>query len=145
MTIPLWVLLAYAVWTLLLLLGGIEAYRVFLIVTRRARPSDFPGGVIEGPPFYARAMRAHLNCVENLPVYSALALIAAVASIDTPWMDRLAIAVLIGRIGQSLTHLLFPVTDRTTTFRFAFFLVQIVAMLAMAILIARGAMAGTYP
>jgi uncharacterized MAPEG superfamily protein len=136
MTTPLWVLLCFAVWTLLVLLAGVGVQRWSRILSRKAQLTDFPGGVAEGPPFYCRAMRAHANCVENLPVYAAIAVTAAIAGMDTPRLDQLAVAILVARICQSLTHLLFPITNVAVAVRFTFFFVQVLAMLWMAVIIA---------
>jgi uncharacterized membrane protein YecN with MAPEG domain len=135
MTIPLWVLLIYAVWTIVVLLAGVGVHRWSLILSRKAELTDFPAHTPEGPPFYRRAMRAHANCVENLPVYAALALIAAVVDLDTWWLDRSAVAVILGRLGQTLTHMAFTETNITVAIRFAFFFVQLAAMFVMAAII----------
>lgn len=142
MTTPLWVLLAFAVWTLLVLIAGVGFYRTRRILTGKAEPVDFPGGVVEGTGFYARATRAHANCLETLPVYASLALIAAVLRIDTQGLDVAAIILLIGRICQSLIHMSLPITNLTVRVRGLFFLAQVIAMLWMAVIIARAAGGG---
>ena len=139
MTIPLWVLLAFAVWTVLVLLSGIGVHRWSRILSRKAELADFPGGVAEGTPAYCRATRAHANCVENLPIYAALALTAAVAGIDTPHLDQLAVTILIARVCQSLVHMILPETNITVGIRFSFFAVQLVAFLWMAVIITTAA------
>jgi len=136
MTVPLWVLLAFAVWTLLVLLAGVGVHRWGRILSRKAELTDFPGGVAQGAPFYCRAMRAHANCVENLPVFAAIAIVAAIAGIDTPRLDQLAIVFLVARVGQTLTHMLFPETNLTIGIRFSFFAAQVFVMLWMAAIIA---------
>jgi uncharacterized MAPEG superfamily protein len=141
MPIPLWVLLIYAVWTVLVLLAGVGVHRWSRILSRTADLTDFPADKPEGPPFYRRAMRAHANCLENLPIYAAFALIAAVIGLDTPWLDQLALTVLAGRIGQTLIHMALAETNVTVAIRFVFFFVQLAAMLGMAIIIARTALA----
>jgi hypothetical protein len=50
--------------------------------------------------------------------------------------DQLAVAVLVARIGQSLTHMAFPETNVSVGIRFTFFAVQLFAMLWMAVLVA---------
>ena len=139
MAIPLWVLLAFAVWTVLVLLSGIGVHRWSRILSRKAELADFPGGAAEGTPAYCRATRAHANCVENLPIYAALALTAAVAGIDTPHLDQLAVTILIARVCQSLVHMILPETNITVGIRFSFFAVQLVAFLWMAVIIATAA------
>jgi uncharacterized MAPEG superfamily protein len=136
MTTPLWVLLAFAMWTLLVLLAGVGVHRWSRILSGRSELTDFPGGVVEGPPLYRRVTRAHANCVENLPVYAAIALTAAIAGVDTPRLDQLAVVFLIARICQTLTHTLFAESNVTVGIRFGFFAIQVAAMMWMAAIIA---------
>ncbi len=136
MTIPLWVLLGFAVWTVLVLVSGVAMHRWRLLLSKQAEFADFAGGPVEGTDFYARATRAHANCLESLPIYGALALTAAVAGIDTPRLDLLAIAILIARICQSVLHMALPINNTTVPIRGLLFTVQIFAFLWMAATIA---------
>jgi uncharacterized MAPEG superfamily protein len=145
MTTPLWVLLAFAVWTVLVLLAGVGVHRWSRILSRKAELTDFPGGVAEGVPAYRRAVRAHANCVENLPVYGAVAVVAALAGIDRPSLDLLAIVFLAARIGQTLTHMLFREANTTVGIRFGFFAIQVLAVLWMAAIVAFAAWSATSP
>jgi uncharacterized MAPEG superfamily protein len=52
-----------------------------------------------------RLTRAHLNCVENLPVVAAVILAAAVAG-RADVTDSLAMPLLFARLGQSTVHLI---------------------------------------
>ena len=72
MTIPVWVLLLFAGWTLATLLATVGVYRWSRILTGRAALSEFRADEQHGSDWYRRAMRAHANCVENLPVYAAI-------------------------------------------------------------------------
>lgn len=132
MTTPLWVLLALAVWTLAVLMVGVGIRRWSLILTGRAQLTDFPADMPHGTPAYRRAMRAHANCVENLPVYGAIALTISAAGADSFALDALALTVLGARIVQSLVHTLFAETNATVFVRFSFFFAQVIAMLWMA-------------
>ncbi|MEQ1865309.1 MAG: MAPEG family protein [Micropepsaceae bacterium] len=132
MTVPLWVLLAFAVWTIAVLMTGIGIRRWALILSGRAQMTDFPADVPHGSTAYRRAVRAHANCVENLPVYGAVALCTFAAQATSPLLDTLALAFIAARICQSLIHMLFPETNLTVLVRFTFFLTQLVAMLWMA-------------
>lgn len=135
MTIPLWVLLAFAVWTLLVLLGTVGVYRWSRILTRRAQITDFPPTDAQGAGWYQRAMRAHANCLENLPVYGAIAIVAWIAKVDTPTMDMLAIVLIAARVIQTIIHVSLSPTNTVTAMRFAAFITQIICMLWMATLI----------
>ena len=90
---------------------------------------DWPRGARAA---WARAMRAHANCVENLPVYGAIALTAFAAHVTGTTMDALAQVFMGARIGQTLVHVILVETNATIFARFSFFLMQVVAMLWMA-------------
>lgn len=132
MTTPLWVLLGFAVWTLVVLMVGIGVRRWSLILTGRAQLTDFPADAPHGSTAYRRAVRAHLNCVENLPVYGAIAVTAFAAQVTTPIMDTLAITFMAARVSQTLVHVSVIETNVTVLVRFIFFLIQIIAMFWMA-------------
>ncbi|XSG81267.1 MAG: MAPEG family protein [Methyloligella sp. ZOD6] len=134
MTTPLAVLVLYALWTVFVLLAGVATARTKRVMNGE-KFSDFPGGVAEGPPYHQRAMRAHLNCVENLPVYAAVAITAAIAGVTGPVISGLAIAVLIARIAQSSLHLSFEQTEPVVRVRGSLFGIQIFAIVWMAIIV----------
>ena len=60
-------LLGFAAWTLLLLSATVGVYRWSRILTGRAGAGAFQADNIQGEEWYKRAMRAHANCMENLP------------------------------------------------------------------------------
>ena len=136
MTLPLLMVLAFAGWTLLVLLIGIGVRRWLLIFAGKASLTSFPADTPHGSQAYRRAMRAHANCVENLPVFAAIVFVAALAHITPAHMDALAVAVMVARVGQSSVHMALPETNATIAVRFGFFLAQVVAMSTMAFLIA---------
>jgi uncharacterized MAPEG superfamily protein len=132
MTIPQWALLGFAVWTLLVLFGTAGVYRWSRILTGRVRISEWQPDPPQGSGWYQRAMRAHMNCVENLPVFGAIVLCATAVGSDSRLLDWLAGAVLVARICQTTVHLAFTPSDVAASVRFAFLLVQAICMLAMA-------------
>ena len=135
MTTPLAALLGFAVWTLAVLMFTVGVHRWSLILTGRAGIHQFPADAPAGPDWYRRAVRAHANCVENLPVFASIVGVATVAGVRGAALDALALAVLGARIGQTVTQVAFPQTGRVVSVRFSFFAVQLVAMLAMAAII----------
>ena len=135
MTLPLWMLLAFTGWTLLVLLAGIGVRRWSLIIAGKAELVSFPGDTPHGSPAYRRAVRAHANCLENLPVFGAIVLTAGLANLTPPNMGVLAVITVTARIFQTSIHMLFPETNLTVAFRFSFFLLQVLAMISMCILI----------
>jgi uncharacterized MAPEG superfamily protein len=101
--------------------------------------TSFPGDTAHGSPAYRRATRAHANCIENLSVFAAIVLIAAVAHFDPPRMGALAVAVLAARMAQTSIHMLLPETNASIAVRFTCYMIQFAAMTAMAISLAAGA------
>jgi uncharacterized MAPEG superfamily protein len=136
MTIPQWALLGFAVWTLLVLFGTVGVYRWSRILTGQVRISEWQADLPQGSDWYQRAMRAHMNCVENLPVFAAIVLCATATGADSRLLDLLAVAILVARICQTMVHLALAPSDLAASVRFAFFFVQAICMLAMAAAIA---------
>ena len=131
MTTPLWALLGFAAWTLVLLLGTVGVYRWSRILTRRTAIRDFCADRVQGDDWYRRSMRAHANCVENLPVFGAIVLALHVAGVSGPAVHGLSVAVLLARIAQSLVHVCFVQTNAIASVRFTFFLVQLICFFAL--------------
>jgi uncharacterized MAPEG superfamily protein len=131
MTTALWTVIAFAAWTLFVLTFGVGTRRFYLILSRQADLTSFPADTPHGTAADRRIMRAHANCVENLPVYAAIVLPAEMPGLVPPAMDALALTVITCRIVQSCIHMLMPETNSTVAARFIFFSVQIVAMIWM--------------
>jgi uncharacterized MAPEG superfamily protein len=123
MTTPLWCLSGFVAWTVTLL-SGIGIARVAAVVRGEKQANEFPSGVPHGGDGYWRLNRAHLNCVENLPLFAAVVLVATVAGVKAPLLDTLARVYLGARIGQSLAHVSSGGVLAVNV-RFTFFLVQV--------------------
>jgi uncharacterized MAPEG superfamily protein len=101
---PIQALLGFAAWTLLLI-AGVFLYRGMRFLTgtpinhwpRSNKPAD-------DAPFVKRLEDAHANCLENLPVFAVIVLVAAALG-RLADIQALAPWVLYARIGQSLAHL----------------------------------------
>ena len=132
MTIPLLALLGFALWTLLILLATIGPYRWIRILTGRTPASHWTADPNAGSGYYPRAMRAHMNCIENLPVFGAIVYAIDRVGLQSPLLNTLALVVLGARIIQSSVHIALVQTDNVIFVRFGFYLAQIVAMIAMA-------------
>jgi len=137
MNIPLLSLLGFTLWTIVLLLATVGVYRWRRILARRVAISRFIAGDDLGDEWYGRAMRAHANCLENLPLFAVLVFAALALGVEGRWFDGLAMLVLGARIVHSLIHLCFVQTDRVVLVRFLFFVMQLLAFLAMAIVLIR--------
>jgi uncharacterized MAPEG superfamily protein len=137
MTVPVWMLLAFATWTVVLLLGTVGVYRWSRILTGSVPISEFRADRVEGEDWYKRAMRAHANCVENLPVFGAVVLALQAGGVRGPMVSWLCIGVVAARVVQSLVHVSFVQTNAVVSVRFAFFVVQLVAFLSLSAIIVR--------
>lgn len=129
MAVPVWALLVFATWTVVLLLTTVGIYRWSRILTGRVPIKDFRADQVEGQEWYKRSMRAHANCIENLPVFGAIVFALTAAGIHGPAVNYLCAIVPVARVGQSLTHVCFPQTNLASSIRFSLFLVQIICFL----------------
>jgi uncharacterized MAPEG superfamily protein len=127
MTVPVWMLLGFAAWTLLLLLATVGVYRWSRILTGRVPIRAFRADQVEGDDWYKRAMRAHANCVENLPVFGGIVLALYAGSVASSTVDTLAVVILAARIAQSMVHVCFVQTNTLAFVRFLLFFAQIVS------------------
>jgi uncharacterized MAPEG superfamily protein len=143
MTIPVWMLLGFAAWTVVLLLSTIGVYRWTRILTGRVPMRDFRADNVEGDDWYKRSMRAHANCVENLPVFGAIVFALYVSGVGGPTVNVLSTTVLVARVFQSLVHVSLPQANAVVAVRFAFFLVQLVSFAILVVMIVRQAGSGS--
>jgi uncharacterized MAPEG superfamily protein len=139
MTIPIWMLLGFAAWTVLLLSGTVGVYRWTRILRGRATLSSFRADQVEGEDWYRRSMRAHANCIENLPVFGAIVLALYVGAVRGPVIDVLSVLVLASRILQSLVHVSHVQTDAFVAVRFSFLSVQLLSFVTLIMLVIRHA------
>lgn len=136
MTTPLWALLGFALWTLLVLASTVGLYRWTGLLTGRDNFQTFGEYRIEGADWYKRGMRAHANCVENLPVFGALVLVGAFAGVDATVLDVLALVVIGVRVPHTIVHVAFQQTNVVVGFRSLLFHTQWFAMVGMALVTA---------
>ena len=87
-----------------------------------AQPRGFTPDNAGLSPFMQRLARAHANCVESLPVFGGLLLVAIVTD-RTSVTDSFAYLLLGSRIFQSLVHLA-SLSPTAVTVRFTAFAVQ---------------------
>lgn len=115
-------LTAFIAWTLLLL-ALMEVMRTQLVLRGRVAANGFTPDNANLSPFMQRLARAHANCVESLPAFGGLLLIAVAAG-GTSITDPLAWWLLGARVFQSLVHLV-SVSSLAVTVRFSAFAVQL--------------------
>ncbi|MHC8327533.1 MAPEG family protein [Pseudomonas sp. LB1P83] len=136
MTTPMWMLLGFATWTLLLLMATVGVYRWVRILFSNVPIASFRSDQPEGEDWYRRGTRAHANCVENLPVFGAIVWVISALGVDGPAVSYLSTIVLIARVCQSLVHVCHVQTDAFVAVRFTFFSVQLVCFLALIVMAA---------
>lgn len=116
------VLAGFIAWTLALLVL-MELLRTGLVFMGQAAPNEFRPDNANLSPFMQRLARAHANCVESLPVFGGLLLVALVTT-QTGITDTLAYALLAARILQSSVHLA-SLSAAAVTGRFCLFAIQL--------------------
>lgn len=121
MTPTLAALTGFVAWSLLLLVL-MEVIRSMLVITKVVPANGFQPDNSNLSPFMQRLARAHANCVEGLPIFGGLMLIAVIAGKST-LTDSLAFVFLGARVVQSLIHLI-SVSPAAVTLRFCAFAVQ---------------------
>lgn len=136
----LWSLLGFWTWTLLTVVVGIGVPRLHAIFVGKVQPSALRADVKHGSERFQRTQRAHMNCVENLPVFAALVLTARSAGLDDSTFEVLALIVLPARIAQTLVHIASG-RNRAVLARFSFFLIQLVCVFGMTVIVAAHALA----
>lgn len=131
MAIPVWVLLLFALWTLLTLAFSVGVYRMGKIFRGRSAFDAYRFPDVDQNERHRRALRAHMNCVENLPVYGALVIVMIYTGVFAPILDVLAIVLMVFRVLHTFVHVGFPQRGTITVVRFSFFAVQLVCMFWM--------------
>ena len=114
-------LTGFIAWALLLLVL-MEVIRTQLVLRGKVPANGFTPDNSGLSPFMQRLARAHANCIEGLPIFGGL-LLVAVATGRTAITDQLACVFLAARVFQSLVHLA-STSATAVTIRFAAFAVQ---------------------
>ena len=114
-------LTAFIAWALLLLVL-MEVIRSQLVLSGKVVANGFTPDNAGLSPFMQRLARAHANCVESLPVFGGLLLVAIVTE-RTAITDPLAYVFLASRVFQSLVHLA-STSPMAVKVRFTAFAVQ---------------------
>ena len=76
-------------------------------------------------------MRAHRNCIENLPIFVARVVALMATCLQSRSIDALSVTLLVARIGQTPVLIAAPPTTASAALRFALFFVQIDCMMSM--------------
>jgi uncharacterized MAPEG superfamily protein len=108
-------------WALFLLVL-MEAIRLYLVMTGKVAADGVTPDNAGLSPFMQRLARAHINCIEGIPIFGGLLAIAMMTS-RTGITDPLAFWFLGARIVQSVIHLV-STNSTAVSLRFAAFAVQ---------------------
>lgn len=108
-------------WTFALLLL-MEISRAKLVLTKQVAANGFDPNNSNLSEFMQRLARAHANCIEGLPVFGGILLIALLLQQNSV-TDGTALLFLLARISQSLIHLC-STSATAVTLRFTAFAVQ---------------------
>ena len=114
-------LTSFIAWTLALLVL-MEAVRSKMVLAKEITANGFTPDNTGLSPFMRRLARAHANCLEGLPIFGGLMLVALTTG-RSPITDPLAFVLLAARVAQSSIHL-FSVSSTAVTLRFCAFAVQ---------------------
>jgi uncharacterized MAPEG superfamily protein len=131
LTVPLLCLLASVAWIIALVVALTIARLRYLRSGGSVR--DF--GIPDDRRLIWRLFRAHVNAVENLPLFATVVLVAAVAGRGGPALDALAVVYLSGRLGHSLSHVA-PGAGLRFNVRFGFFVVQVACLVGFLVILA---------
>lgn len=112
----------FIAWTLFLLVL-MEVIRSKMVLMKEIAANGFQPDNGNLSPFMQRLARAHANCLEGLPIFGGLMLVAVVAG-KSGVTDPLAFWLLGGRIVQSVIHLA-SLSATAVTLRFCAFAVQL--------------------
>jgi uncharacterized MAPEG superfamily protein len=132
---PIQALVLFALWAILLVLL-IGASRVAQVLSGKRKPTDFPAGTPHGSDMYWRINRAHLNTLENLPIFAAVVLSALAVGVKDPLFAQLATVVIGARVLQSLIHIASG-SVMAVNLRFAAYAAQLVCMVWMGVMVLR--------
>lgn len=124
MITPTWIALtAFITWALALLVF-MESIRSWLVLSKQVPANGFTPDNANLSPFLQRLARAHANCIEGIPIFGGLMLVALISE-RSALTDPLALVFLAARVFQSLVHLISTSPAAVTT-RFVAFAVQMV-------------------
>lgn len=103
MSAPITALMGYVFWAVILALAVVGTRAVKVLGGHPV--TEFPAGVPHGSDAYWRLNRAHLNTLENLPMFAAVVLAGVVSGESSDLFATLARVCVFARVGQSLVHL----------------------------------------
>jgi len=99
-------LIYFAAWTLMLV-TIVVLYRTSLVFTGKTVANSWTRGAATAtdPAWVTRFQHAHLNALENLPIFAAIVIAASVMS-KLEVVDKVGAYVLFARLAQTIVHLI---------------------------------------
>jgi uncharacterized MAPEG superfamily protein len=107
------------------LFGAVLLYLVTLAPTKGLAPREFDNANPRDPKFFEhpvrkRALGAHINGIETFPFFAAAVLLAEFRNAPQGWVDGLALAFLVTRVGFVAAYVGNKPTLRTVLWSAAF-------------------------
>ncbi|MES2489579.1 MAG: MAPEG family protein [Pseudomonadota bacterium] len=120
--------LGFALLTLVLVFTSVN-WRVIEVLRGKGINSWGRNDGIAVPPIVMRMQHAHLNCLENLPIFAVLVFAAAFLN-KSAVVDSLACYVLAARVAQSAVHLI-GTSQALVFIRATFYVLQVLMFFYM--------------
>ena len=98
-------LIGYTAWTLLLVLVIFAWRGIEIVINGKKADSWTRGRQVDEPALIRRIEHAHINCLENLPIFAVIVL-AAAAMGKSAVTEPYARYVLYARLAQTVTHII---------------------------------------
>ncbi|GBF43105.1 hypothetical protein LPTSP2_24010 [Leptospira ellinghausenii] len=124
-------LILFTLWTLGLGVTLIT-YRSVQVLLGKKKSNEFPAGIQHGSDFNWRLNRAHLNSLENLPIFVAVVFLTVSLGKVNEFVNQAGFVILGARVLQSLTHLI-GTNVLAVNIRFTFYMIQIVTYIVLLI------------
>lgn len=122
-------LILFTLWTLGLGVT-LTSYRSVQVLLGKKKSNEFPAGIQHGSDFNWRLNRAHLNSLENLPLFLAVVFLTVSLGKLDEFVNQAGFVILGARVLQSLTHLI-ATNVIAVNIRFTFYMTQIVTYIIL--------------
>lgn len=122
-------LIGFTAWTLLLVLIIFAWRGIEIVINGKKADSWTRGKDTPAPGLIRRIEHAHVNCLENLPIFATIVL-AAAAMGKSAVTEPYAMYVLYARVAQTLTHMI-GVSHWLVMLRATFWTIQLALFVVM--------------
>jgi uncharacterized MAPEG superfamily protein len=129
-------LIYFAAWTLILVFVSVN-WRVVEVLRGKKADLWTRDQSAPRPAIVVRMEHAHLNCLENLPIFGAIVLVAFALG-KSAVVDQFAAWIIYARLAQSVTHLI-GVNHFLVLLRATFYTIQVLLFFYMMWMLTCGA------